>query len=351
MTLRLAVPVGALLIVTFGACTAPVERLFTYSSDAPSRTGLTQLDNGVLLGNEAGRVVLLAPDGQVRWQAALGREVAARPAAAKGLAVVATVAGEVVGLSLEDGAEKWRVTDLPPVVAALATDGERAFVLATDGSARAFEISSGALVWARATLTGRKEPLVRAPEPVLAGGKLLVPAPDSGLLALRCADGALLWKAAAPGLAWLSADGAAAYAANGTQVTAFSLETGEPAWTRTLTGEAISAGPFVAQGTLLVAQGALTLVGLSPRDGAETWRTLLPAPVVGPPTAAGELLLVPTADRTGHLLGYRLDRAAPLFALRLDTALRTAPRVLGDTALVAGLDGRVFGLRLKPVKR
>ncbi len=339
--------VAALAIVTLGGCPAPVERQFSYSTDAPSRTGLTLTPSGVLVGNEAGNLFLLAPSGARVWKAALGREIAARPVAEKGFAVAATVAGELVGLALADGTERWRVTDLPPVVTPLATDGERAFVIGTDGSARAFDLTSGALVWARATLSAPKDgATARPPAPRVAANLLLVASADAGLLALRPADGATLWKAALPGLTGLDADAELAYlGAPGGRIVAVSLKDGTERWSRTLPSP-LTSGPFLVRDTLFAGEAPSALVGLSPKDGANRWRAELPAPLLGAPSNAGDLLLVPTAGRAGQLVAFRLG-PTPVFTFALDSPLRTEPRVFGQTVMLLALDGRVIGLTLK----
>ncbi|MFP2897023.1 PQQ-binding-like beta-propeller repeat protein [Corallococcus sp. 4LFB] len=95
---------------------APVQPAFQYSSDASSRTGLTALADGVLLGNEAGAVVRLDREGRPVWTTRLGREVAVAPVLAGDSVIVGTVVGELACLSLQDGKERWRLGGEPPVL-------------------------------------------------------------------------------------------------------------------------------------------------------------------------------------------------------------------------------------------
>ncbi|HZI05729.1 MAG TPA: PQQ-binding-like beta-propeller repeat protein, partial [Archangium sp.] len=81
------------LAALMAACRQPTEKLFVTSTDAPSRTGLVPLEDGVLAGNEAGRLLRLNPQGEPVWQVELGREVAARPTVSGDNIIVGTVGG------------------------------------------------------------------------------------------------------------------------------------------------------------------------------------------------------------------------------------------------------------------
>ncbi|MGQ0503841.1 MAG: outer membrane protein assembly factor BamB family protein [Myxococcaceae bacterium] len=339
-------PAGVIvLIVTLGACSAPVDRQFSFSTDAPSRTGLTALATGVLVGNEAGKLFHLGPGGTVVWEASLTQELVARPVAVGETAVAGTIAGELVGFGLEDGKERWRVTDLPPIWAPLVTDGERVFVLGGDGSSRAFDPHSGALLWSHATVG--VAPSANQPTPAIAMEDLLVFAyAESGVVALRAADGSSVWRNALPGVIGLSRDHAGLYAATSTgRVVGLSHE-GKEQW-RVELKLPLTAGPFLALGKIWV--GAEVLIGLEANK--EVWRGALPGPLLAPPASSGELLLAPIASRRGQLVIFRPPATTPVTTVELDSPLRTQPLVMEDDVLVSALDGRVVGLRLKSKKK
>ncbi len=131
------------------ACQQPTERLFHYSSDASSRSGLVALEDGVLLGNEAGALVRLGRNGEPVWRVDLGREVAARPAVAGDGVLAGTVVGDLVHLALADGKERWRLTGQPPVLTPLVADAASLYVVAPDGAVRAHALDSGQVRWRR----------------------------------------------------------------------------------------------------------------------------------------------------------------------------------------------------------
>ena len=131
--LALLLAIAALM----AACRQPTDKLFAFSSDAPSRAGLVPLGDGVLVGNEAGRLLRLSPQGEPVWQVELGREVAARPAVAGDTVIVGTVGGTLVSLTLAEGTERWRLTGQPPVLTALVSDAGSAYAVAPDGAVRA----------------------------------------------------------------------------------------------------------------------------------------------------------------------------------------------------------------------
>ena len=142
--MRPAAALAALLLSV--GCNSPLEQVFSFSGDAPSRTGLVPLGDGAVFGNDAGRVVRLGPDGVARWTAELAHEVRIRPVVVGETVVVATSAGDVVGLDAGSGLQRWR-TEIRGGAVALAGAGTRAHLLSEQGDLLGIDTVTGLLVW------------------------------------------------------------------------------------------------------------------------------------------------------------------------------------------------------------
>ena len=341
-------PLLALCVAAVG-CRGPVERVLEFSSDASSRTGLVAVEDGVLLGNEAGALLRLRPDGSVVWRASLGREVAAAPAVAGSAVLAGTVTGELVCLDLATGSERWRLTGQPPVLTALVADAASVYVLAPDGSVRAHAVDTGALRWRR---PGFKKALPLAPLPLVLGEDMLILSQGPrALLGLSTQDGAERWRAAKGEVVGLTGDGSSVYLTTRTGgLLRLRAGDGSTVWEVSHVLGATS-GPSLAGGRVWMGAPPSQLVGVRQEDGALVWQGPLPSPLTSGVAQLGPLLLVPTSAPQGLLLGLSAPDEPPAFSQRLDTRLQSAPVVRGDTALVLGRDGRVFGLRLREPRR
>ncbi|WAS88491.1 MULTISPECIES: outer membrane protein assembly factor BamB family protein [unclassified Corallococcus] len=338
---------------------SPVEAAFRYSSDASSRTGLTALQDGVLLGNEAGKVVRLDREGRPVWTARLDREVAVAPALAAESVVVGTVVGEVACLSLTDGKERWRLGGEPPVLTPPVVDdaGHSVFLVAPDGAVRALAVDSGQERWKRpapraSTAAESLEPLPSVapgvrPAPVLVGDVLVVPL-GSGLWALDARSGEPRWSRPVTDVVGLDSERDTVFVATRPgQVLALSVKDGSTRWEQRF-ADGVTGPPARALGALWVGAGPSSLVGLSTSEGREVARVALPSPLVGRVQVGLEdLLLVPTSGHEGQLVALKAPGWTPAFTVRADTPLRTRPVVRGPLVFVLGLDGRVLAWRLR----
>ncbi|WP_244239241.1 outer membrane protein assembly factor BamB family protein [Corallococcus carmarthensis] len=340
---------------------APVEPAFQYSSDASSRTGLTALPDGVLLGNEAGAVVRLDREGQPVWTSRLGREVAVAPALAGDSVIVGTVVGELACLSLGDGKERWRLGGEPPVLTPPVVDdaGRTVFLVAPDGAVHALAVDSGQARWKRPAPKGAVQapakslepqvsvaPALRA-APVVLEGVLVVPL-ESGLWALDAESGEPRWSKPVTDVVGLDSERDTVFVATRPgRVLALSVKDGSTRWEQRF-ADGVTGPPARALGALWMGAGPSSLVGLSTSEGREVARVALPSPLVGRVQVGLEdLLLVPTSGREGRLVALKAPGWTPAFTVRADTPLRTRPVVRGPLVFVLGLDGRVLAWRLR----
>jgi len=105
-------------------------------------------------------------------------------------------------------------------------------------------------------------------------------------------------------------------------VWAYELEKGKNLW-RSKTGVAISAGPGVGEGLVLVGSSEADLVALSADSGEERWRTSVSSEVLSVPQVYEDVVVVQTVD--GNIAGLDADsgeriwvhdRSAPVLTLR-----------------------------------
>lgn len=348
-------PALALTLVAAMGCREPAKSDFRYSTDASSRAGLVALADGVLTANEAGTVVRLDRSGRVRWRAALDRDVATRPALLGSSVIAGTVAGGLVRLSLEDGAELWRLTGEPPVLTAPVVDaeGKSIFLVAPDGAVRSLVAETGKTDWERPP-PGKPEPTAASrgyPTPVVDGGLLVVALGDAGLMALAAQDGAKRWQQDVRDVVGMTLSRDTLYVSTGQgRVVALNVTDGAVRWEQT-PAERMTGPPSLALGVLWVGASGPSpeLVGLAPADGKDVVRVPLPDPLLTGVAAVGDdLLMVPTSGRQGRLLALRASTWEQAFSVRADTSLRTQPVVMDDQVIVLGLDGRVLSWRVRP---
>ena len=105
-------------------------------------------------------------------------------------------------------------------------------------------------------------------------------------------------------------------------VWAYELEKGKRIW-HSKTGVAISAGPGVGEGLVLVGSSEADLVALSAENGEELWRTSVSSEVLSVPQVYEDVVVVQTVD--GNIAGLDAesgeriwihDRSAPVLTLR-----------------------------------
>jgi outer membrane protein assembly factor BamB len=343
-----ALGLGWLLLALVG-CSSPLERVFSTSGDAPSRSGLAVLGEGAVFGNEAGRVLRLGGHGEVVWTAELAHEVRLTPQVLGDTVVATTTGNDVAGFDAETGARRWRV-ELPRPAAALCGVENTAFLLSDDGELFALDAQTGALRsrTAFATALGLRPPTLARLSLAAAPGQRLLLAGPGAVLALG-ADTGRRWRATVREPLGLLVQGGVVFTVDQSgRVLALDLETGDVRWQRDL-GARPSSPPAFALDRLWVGLENQTLLGFRPKDEEPPWSVQVPGPVVAPVVEFHGRLLVPTAAHEGLLLALEVGAPGNPSSTRLDSPLRAAPLVRGDTFWVLPQDGRVVAFRLRSV--
>ncbi len=158
----------------------------------PIQTGLLAVDDGFIAVDAASWVRKYDVDtGAVIWEQNLGDKltVHATPVLTQGHVVVADDRGRVVALHPQDGAVQW-VRDLQkPVYASIAADEESLYIPTTRGQFFALDAARGEVVW-QMTLP---DTTVHFNTPAVDDGLVVVGASDGFLRAFDASSGDLLW--------------------------------------------------------------------------------------------------------------------------------------------------------------
>ncbi len=216
---------------------------------------------------------------------------------------------ELVGVSLADRTERWRVRLEAISRSGVTIDGDTVFVGDQGGTLSAYSLADGTSRWSN-TVTGRIDTPVAS-----AGGAVFVVARDAD-------EGRVT-------------------------IVAFEAATGERAWPPFEVPATSTAGsaPSAGDGRVIVGSGDRVIRAVSADDGTEVWSSLvlsLFVPATAPALGDGSVF---AADFGGGL--YRLDAADGdrMWSHQLnEVILRGTPVVSGDAVLVGLADGRLVAV-------
>jgi outer membrane protein assembly factor BamB len=259
----------AAALVAVNAC-ASVQRVGPATQERAWRTYLGS-EARSSEGNDT-----MAGDPRPVWRADVGRGIVGGPALTEDLVIVAMVDRQIVVLERATGDVLWR-RRLPnaPGAGPLA-DGDR-IVVATqeeDGRVYALRLANGARIWSAAA-GDVAAPLVMDDSTVYAATT------TGDVLAIRTSDGRRLWRTRLPG--------------------------------------AVRAAPLPTAAGLVVATATDSLFLLDPAGGRVLVRAGIRGSVLAAPTLAGPLVVVGTS--AGDLLALRADSLTPHWRLDLGGAV------------------------------
>lgn len=192
-------------------------------------------DNRVFLGDDEGMFYCLnADNGQILWTFKTQSRIVSTACVAGTKVIFGSTDGNIYCLQTTDGTLLWKFQTDMAVMGCPVTDGDRVYIGGSDGSFRALSLIDGSEIWNFAGLSGYVET-----RPCLYEGNIYFGAWDCFLYALRCSDGALLWKWSngrsndkfSPAAVWpVAAHGKVFITAPDRYFTALDAYTGEVVW-------------------------------------------------------------------------------------------------------------------------
>ena len=216
-----------------------------------------------------GNIMAVSPqDGAKKWRfSALGQEGTmgyTSPTLVSGSLVIVGFDGDVLSIGAVDSSVEWSTDVLGPVINAPAVGDGRVYVAGR--RVRAFDAATGEDEWD--SNIGRA-----SSAPVYEDGTVYLHTVGSGVVALGASDGTRQWRydedeatTSRPAVA----DGTV-YVGRGPAIHAIDASTGEQSWVAPTDGR-VRGSPAVAGGTVLVGNEAGTLLALDAHDGSVRWR-------------------------------------------------------------------------------
>jgi len=299
--------------------------------------GIAAAGGFVLVGQRSDALAVLRPaDGGVQATFELRDEVSQPPAFAGDRILAVSRDGALHAIAWPRGETLWRKDDadvvgvLPMGDALLVTDRKvGAAAWDQDGSERwRYDAGSAA-----------------ATPPTVHRGLLLFATEDGWLHAVRAADGSPSFKVeVGPVVATLSAaEGVLLIPERGGALHAFDLARHDTIWTFDLEGE-LWATPLIWNQRVYAVSWGRRLHCLSLKTGDDVWERDLPAAVTAAPTLASGTLYLGTEG--GELLCFDARGGELLFRDRVgSSAVQASPLPVGDSMVVAALDGTVAAYR------
>jgi outer membrane protein assembly factor BamB len=306
-----------------------------------------------------GRVTAFSTSGAVVWRAALAppsekeyKGYGGGLAAEQGRIVAGTGFGIVYGLDAASGKKLWEKNLTSPVRASPTIANGKAFVITSDGYARAFSMSDGQELWAFQGLPEKAAILTNA-SPAVDGDMVVVPYPSGELVALRISDGQQVWTESLARTRLASSlgsmtdagrpaiDGGTVYAVGHSgRMVATNLRSGERVWSLNVPG--IQA-PAIAGDIVYVVDSGGQLMAITRRDGKAMWTVKLPDANTwsGPVLAGGKLWLT---SNKGHLVGVEATTGKVDSKQDLGTPIYIAPVVAGGRMFVLTDKARLIAL-------
>src|SRR5215510_7934267 len=250
--------------------------------------------------------------------------------------------GNVVALDARSGNKLWEKPVGAPVRASPTAAGERLFVLTTEGAVYCLSGPDGSELWNFRGNAERASILSNA-SPAVEGDVVVVPFPSGDIVALRTADGKVLWSdslartrtasslTAMSDAARPAIDGGTVFAVgHAGRMIAVSYKTGERLWS--LTVPSIQA-PYVAGDSVFVVDTGGQLMAITRREGKIQWTARLPGSATwsGPVLAGNRLWVV---SSKGQLVNVEAQTGKVLATQDLGQPVYVPPVVAGSRMFV-----------------
>lgn len=271
------------------------------------------------------------------WNTAVDAPLTATPRVAGRLAFLPLDSGQLAAYDIVSGARVWAV-DCRPVSAPAAS--EALVFVAEAGSIAAFRQDDGTIAWRMPMSVALATPLVWE------NGWLVAAGIDGTLSALRASDGALIWTHALPSPVHappaLGADRVYVALTDG-QVMALEIATGQPHWSRRLGGAANDM--LALERVVFVGSDDNHFYSLNASDGSINWRWRTGGDVIGVPVVDDRRVYFVSKDNVVRAL----DRRSGSQRWKREVSARPTrgPVLAGDVLLVSGLAPKVAAYTMK----
>jgi outer membrane protein assembly factor BamB len=323
------------------------------------RPGVT--DTLVVAADAGGRITALdRASGGSRWESRVGDvRIASGVGVGGGVAVVGTLDGQAIALSLENGGELWRTPLSSEVLAVSEVVGGLVVARTNDGRLHGMDASSGAVQWTVLRTTPALS-LRGVHAPQMLPGRVLAGFDNGRLLMLGAARGNPLWEAtvAVPSgrselERLIDADGhistyrGAAFAtAYQGRLAAVTLDGGDLIWARNFSS--YQGGDIDSGLEILVVTAADSHVwGLDPRNGGDLWQQNgLRLRGVTAPVVIGDQAVVGDFEGYLHWLSVR-DGQILARARAGSGAIVTRPVLRDGVLYVVAANGQVSAIRAR----
>jgi outer membrane protein assembly factor BamB len=275
--------------------------------------------------------------------------------------------GDLVALSVANGAERWRQRADAPIAGGVTVSDGMVYAVGRDGRALALDAATGRILWAIEG-SGTVVALTDGPAPVVTDRLAIFPFPDGDIVAVLKRNGIRVWQSRVSGreigrsgalVGGVTGDpvvsGGRVYAGNfGGRTIAIDAASGERLWT----ARNGAVGPvWPVGGALFLVTPENALVRLDAASGEMVWSRDLPFFVRGNrrpfrwretfvhhgPVLAGGRLWLAASD--GALRGFDPVSGAAVVEVALPGGAASAPVVVAGTLYVVSRDGRLHALR------
>jgi outer membrane protein assembly factor BamB len=252
-----------------------------------------------------GNVIALDPQsGKKLWEKLLEAPVRASPTATLGRVFVETLDGRFYCLAGADGGELWSARGLPQQASLInnaspAVEGDIVVVPYPSGDVVAMNISDGSLAWSeslsRTRSTSELTSMSDAARPVISDGIAYAIGHAGRMVATRTATGERLWTLNVPGIQppWV-AGGSVFVADTQGQLLAISRQDGKIQWTVKLPTNTAWVGPTLGGGTLWLVSAKGKIAGVDALTGRTTVEKDIGTPVYVAPVIAQDRMYILT---------------------------------------------------------
>ena len=288
---------------------------------APLSAGVGVGESLVLLATTNGVVVALnSDDGSEQWRKDVRGEVLAAPQASRGIAIVQTYDGRLIGMSAENGEQLWVYTSDTPVLTLRGTatpviENGIVYTGFATGKLVAIDITNGNLIWDKPVAIAKGQAEIDRivdvdASPLVSSNRVFAASFNGYLFAFLKRDGRPLWRFDISSYREVAEGFKNVYAVDEkSRLFALDAESGEQRWEQSALLNRQLSAPVVFGGFLVVADFDGYIHVMSQIDGAIVGRIKIDGSGVRVPMRGVDNLLYVYSNK-GKLVAYTLENIA-----------------------------------------